>query len=460
MTEQYMLAYGLLEREKLLTRYSEGSLLAARCLLKSGDADGALELIGEDDEENCQWMDEKSAEKTVALSSRTAALRGAIFEAVENRSQAAHWYLEAMRRDVMNYEAFLAMDEKYLLTSEQEEELSQSIRSSRALSEGMLWEIYGCKLNIYGIDGENGILEIPVDLDLMAARAKALYYNCQTEKSLQVCKKIFNVHSSHLSLLTVYLACLVDLGEKNELFYLSHQLVEHKPGSAVSWYAIGCYYLLTGKFDYARHYFRRCTAADSSFGEGWMGFAHAFALQGEHDQAMAAYRTSARMISNCHLPSLCIAMEYLRVNNLGLALKFVENAKLLAPKDPLIYNEMGVIHYRNESYGEALACFRQVFALVGETGMRKRVEWEATLFNVGHVLRKMGNYVEALKHFFMCLSLKPHNASTLSAIGLTYHFSGVIDKAIEYYHLALSKKADDAFTNDMLKRALEEDFRI
>ena len=236
--------------------------------------------------------------------------------------------------------------------------------------------------------------------------------------------------------------------------------MESKPDSPVSWYAVGCYYLLILKFDHSRHYFRRCTSLDASFGPGWLGYAHAFALQGEHDQAMAAYRTSARMIFNSHLPSLCIAMEYLRVSNLSLALKFVQTAKLISPKDPLIYNEMGVIHYKNQEYAQALHSFRIVFQLVGEIEICKRVEWESTIFNVGHSFRKMKKYSDALKHFSICLLLKPNNASTLSAIGLTHHVSNAIDKAIEFYHLALGKKSDDAFTNDMLKRALSSDFQI
>jgi anaphase-promoting complex subunit 6 len=241
----------------------------------------------------------------------------------------------------------------------------------------------------------------------------------------------------------------------DELFYVAHQLVAAKPHASVSWYAVGCYYLLIGKYDHSRHFFRRCTGLDSGFGEAWVGFAHAFALQGEHDQAMAAYRTAARMISSNHIPPLCIAMEYLRVNNVALALKFIDSAQQLCPNDALLYNEMGVAHYKDQEYASALACFQKVVALVGQDVIRKRVEWESTLFNMGHVMRKMRNYPEALKCFSACLSLKPNNPSTLSAIGLTHHLSNNLDKAIEYYHLALAR-SDDAFTNDLLKRALDD----
>jgi len=47
----------------------------------------------------------------------------------------------------------------------------------------------------------------------------------------------------------------------------------------------------------------------------------------------------------------------------------------------------------------------------------------------------------------------------LTAIGLTYHLWNDLDKAIEYYHMALGLRADDAFTIDLLRKALD-DFQI
>jgi hypothetical protein len=76
--------------------------------------------------------------------------------------------------------------------------------------------------------------------------------------------------------------------------------------------------------------------------------------------------------------------------------------------------------------------------------------------------------------FNICLSLKPGNPSVLSSIGLVHHLSNNLDKvcfvfvscgfansfscqAIEFYHLALARSvAEDSFTNDMLKRALDD----
>tara|TARA_B100000519_G_C14087420_1_gene364642 strand:- start:389 stop:802 length:414 start_codon:yes stop_codon:yes gene_type:complete len=111
-------------------------------------------------------------------------------------------------------------------------------------------------------------------------------------------------------------------------------------------------------------------------------------LQDESDQAMVAYRTAAKLFSGCHLCSLFVGMECARTNNLPLAERYFEQAKDVCPNDPLVYNEMGVLHYRNEDYGRAREYFLRVLDLCGD---RRRLEtWETTLSNLGHTCRKLG----------------------------------------------------------------------
>ena len=58
---------------------------------------------------------------------------------------------------------------------------------------------------------------------------------------------------------------------------------------------------------------------DANFGMAWIGFAHSFAFEGEHDQAISAYSTAAKMfkgwfytlISSSHYPAMFIGMQYL-----------------------------------------------------------------------------------------------------------------------------------------------------
>ena len=47
----------------------------------------------------------------------------------------------------------------------------------------------------------------------------------------------------------------------------------------MSWFAVGCYYHLTGNYDSARRYFEKSTHIDNWFAPAWLGYGNAFAAQ-------------------------------------------------------------------------------------------------------------------------------------------------------------------------------------
>jgi tetratricopeptide (TPR) repeat protein len=147
-----------------------------------------------------------------------------------------------------------------------------------------------------------------------------------------------------------------------------------RAGCQIPWFAVGSYYFLIGNNDEARRYFNKATQLDVNLGPAWIGFGHAFAAevwswsrrcpakpafaptrlcllprgrglmactpthprgQGEHDQAMAAYCTAARLLPGSHLPLMYIGMEYTHTNNLSMALRYFERARLLCSTFPL-----------------------------------------------------------------------------------------------------------------------------
>lgn len=114
------------------------------------------------------------------------------------------------------------------------------------------------------------------------------------------------------------------------------RLVEDYPSNALSWFAVGCYYMCTRQFDQARRYFAKATSMDANFAEAWVAFGHAFAALDESDQAMAAYRTAARRFPGLHGPLLGMGLEYSRMNNLPLAQRLLEQAHKLCPEDPQV----------------------------------------------------------------------------------------------------------------------------
>jgi anaphase-promoting complex subunit 6 len=106
----------------------------------------------------------------------------------------------------------------------------------------------------------------------------------------------------------------------------------------LAWFAVGCYYYLTKKYELARKYFQKAISLDRSSIYAWVGMAHSFAIQDESDQAMSVYRTISRLFPGCNLAHLYSGMEYLRTNNLKSAALAFAQAKDISSDDPLIFN--------------------------------------------------------------------------------------------------------------------------
>jgi len=253
--------------------------------------------------------------------------------------------------------------------------------------------------------------------------------------------------------LPVHICSMTRLKLHSELFSLAHQLVEEYPQQAVSWFGVGCYYHMVGDFESARRFFSKATTLNHRFAPAWVGFGHAFAAQDESDQAMAAYRTASRLFPGSHIPWLGIGMEYLRTNHLPLALQYIKQAQLIAPREPLVLHELGVLHYHNGDYAEASNFFLQVATNCQDYDEATR---EPSIFNLGHAYRKLRQFDKAVQWYKEALAINPRSASTYSALGFTQHLQGELQSAIELYHQSLSLKPDDTFTCEMLSEALKD----
>lgn len=51
-----------------------------------------------------------------------------------------------------------------------------------------------------------------------------------------------------------------------------------------------------GKSDSARRYLAKATSLDRLFGPAWLAYGHSFAIENEHDQAMAAYFKASQLM--------------------------------------------------------------------------------------------------------------------------------------------------------------------
>ena len=70
-------------------------------------------------------------------------------------------------------------------------------------------------------------------------------------------------------------------------------------------------------------------------------------------QAMAAYRTAARLFPGLHLPLAGMGMECARMNNAALAEQLLLAAHRTCPGDPLACHELGCLALRARQLGAA-----------------------------------------------------------------------------------------------------------
>ena len=146
-------------------------------------------------------------------------------------------------------------------------------------------------------------------------------------------------------------------------------------------------------------------------------------------------------------------MEYLRTNNTKTALITFNDAKKINDQDPCVFNEIGVIHYKNGSYKEAKDAFESALRVCVD----KYSNVAETIYrNLAHNLRKMKDYSGAISNYEKCLKINPKSPSTYTSLGFTYNLIGKINKALECYHKSSFLKSDDTFTNDLIKQAMED----
>ncbi|XP_054280788.1 cell division cycle protein 16 homolog [Macrosteles quadrilineatus] len=397
-----------------------------------------------------------------ALQSAIELLKGRVYEKLDNRSRAAECFKQALKFDVYCYEAFQALVQHQMLTAVEEKELLSSLPFKDQCGDNdLLPTVYEVLLNKY-----QRLPELPQslphprlsdNLDLEVARAERLYYSCAYRQCFLLTEDILKKDPYHTTCLPIHISCLVELKKINKLFYLAHDLVDLMPERAVSWFAVGCYYFLTGKRDPARRYLGKATSLDRLFGPAWLAYGHSFAAENEHDQAMAAYFSATKLMKGCHLPLLYIGLECGLTNNIRLAERFFTQAQSIAPHDPFVIHEMGIIAFQNQDYNMAEKHFLTALSQVHEINQSIIAEkWEPLLNNLGHTCRKLKKYEESLRYHQQALVLSPQNASTLACIGFVHSLQGNLTEAVDTFHKALGLRRDDSFSLTMLANVIEQ----
>ncbi|OXB80573.1 UNVERIFIED_CONTAM: hypothetical protein H355_014916 [Colinus virginianus] len=418
LTAQYHRAAHALRSRKLDKLYEACRYLAARCHYAAKEHQQALDILDMEEPINKRLFekflkDESGLKDSTtdwemsqsSIKSSICLLRGKIYDALDNRTLATYSYKEALKLDVYCFEAFDLLTSHHMLTAQEEKELLESLPLSKQCTEEeqeLLHFLFENKLKKYNKPSETLIPEsvngLQENLDVVVSLAERHYYNCDFKMCYKRTSLVMEKDPFHANCLPVHIGTLVELNKAN----------------------VGCYYLMVGhKNEHARRYLSKATTLERTYGPAWIAYGHSFAVESEHDQAMAAYFTAAQLMKGYVLNAIFSKVE---ANPWKTAEKWFLDA---LEKIKAIGNEITVD------------------------------KWEPLLNNLGHVCRKLKKYEEALEYHRQALVLIPQNASTYSAIGYIHSLMGNFESAIDYFHTALGLRRDDTFSVTMLGHCIE-----
>ncbi|KAF2703027.1 TPR-like protein [Pleomassaria siparia CBS 279.74] len=507
-TGNYSRAQSFLSRGDLMERTPQCRYLAAHCSIKLGKTEDALSILGDKNpthlisapgsarqklrhvdvntrggarhhkmgsrSERQPTSEERDKEDVNNLKYEAGMcyLRGVCYAKQNSFDRAKECYKVAVQIDVQCFEAFDALMANSLMSPAEEWKFLESLNfdtitvaNNPSLSQEAAQftkTLYTTRLSKYSKPDEfttaTETLSTHYNLadnpDILLANADLKFTQCRFREALALTSSVLTTDKYNFAVLPVHLACLHELGQKNALFLLSHDLADTHPSEPCTWLAVGVYYLSIGRIAEARRYFSKASMMDPHFGPAWIGFAHTFAAEGEHDQAISAYSTAARLFQGTHLPQLFLGMQNLQLNNLSLAHEYLNTAFDLCETDPLLLNEMGVVYYHENQLIDAISMFRRAL-IISDKNEADPDAWLPTRTNLAHALRRSGQLEEALSTFDEVLRHGVKDSGIFTAKGLVLLEMGRSWDAVVALHEALAVAPQDPMATDLLGRALE-----
>lgn len=504
----YPYAESILNRYDLVSNNTEARYLAGHCNIKQARFPEALAILGDKTPQRLLWdngrpgkarASEKAKARTNAFNSGGSRsdndlkhaervsdtrfeasmcyLRGICYAKQNAFDRAKECYKDAVRIDVRCFEAFDQLMRNKLLSPQEEWEflgsldfdsvmVDEDLSTSQQAGE-LAKMLYTTRMSKYShvdelmttVETLESHYNLGSNHDILLAKAETFFTRCRFREALELTTKVLEHDRYNFAVLPTHIACLYELGERNALQLISADFTEHHPDEPVSWLAVGTYYLNIGKIAEARRFFSKSSMMDPHFGPAWIGFAHTFAIEGEHDQATSAYTTAARLFQGTHLPQLYLGQQQLQLHNMDLAQEYLQTAHRLCPTDPIVLNELGVTAYQEDEVAAAIEYFNQ--ALAAEAGLGPDSKsWMSCRTNLGHAYRRAGRMEEALAEFDEVLRGGARDVITYTTKALILLDMGHPLEATTTLHEALALNGQDPTANDLLQRAMEESASI
>jgi anaphase-promoting complex subunit 6 len=496
LNKEYSRCVNLIQKYNVIYYNINFLILYGQALFNCDDYDGVILYLEKEaiSFESQSIDDENNSIKS--MHSIRHLLIGKAYEMKENKQPAIRNYLLALKNDLENIEAFDILINHQLLNTSEKQQLLNTLNFNQ--NNCWLYDYYKSKINdnifmtyksdveidlginkiINEINSENNskfkrennmedinynnistinimdVLYKNNDQSLMLMEAEKMFMARDYTNTYKKLKKINEDDFYNLELIPMLCSSMIELNKIVDLYSLAYKLGNNCNDKFIPWYAVGCYYYAIKKYEISRKYFLKCNQLNKNFPEGWVALGNSYAGEDESDQALNAYRTCLRLFPGCHYSNLYIGMEFVRTNNLKTALIAFQNALQLSQNDPLIYNEIGVVYYKQQIYEEAQNYFIKGIKMCSEDDVSSA--YQTLMINLGHTYRKLKKLKEALEVYMKLYYIDSKNVDVLNGIGFVLSLIGKYNYALDYFHQANFIQSNDSFSITMINKCINE----
>lgn len=372
---------------------------------------------------------------------------GKCAEYEENKEVAIHEYRKALQLNPFCCEAMDALINRHLLGPIDLIKVIESL--SMPANAEMLRSVYKARVPFYRIREQ---LHVPRALELLhVARRERnennlqLAYNCASELLL--------LEPYSKDSVCLLLSILVDMKASQKLFELSRALCKKKSRQELAVYAIGCFHYTILNFEKAGRYFIRAKELNPHFAEAHIAFGHCYARLEEGEEARKVYEKAFSLFPGLHHCAVYLGMQYSRKDQWERAEIEFKKAFDHVPSDPTVLNELGVVYFSGKKFSLAHKFFQMAFDRLPNPYNPSEYQ-DCIVFNLATSCRKLRLYSEAVEYYSQYIKYRPRANCGHFALGLTWHLSGDLFRAIKHYEDALQIKYDSVCAA-MLEHAVE-----
>ena len=489
LNKEYSRCVNLIQKYNVVYYNLNFLILYGQALFNCDDYDSVI-LYLDKDPLPLEFTNQQSPESK-NLNSIRYLLLGKAYEMKENKQPAIRCFLLSLEYDLENIEAFDILISHQLLNPNEKENLLKSLNFTE--NNNWLYDYYQSKINdnifmtyksdaifdlsmgklINEINSENKDINSPNnynnyntnvnimdilykngDQSLMLMEAEKMFLARDYTNTYKKLKKINEEDFYNLDLIPMLCSSLIELNKIVDLYSLAYRLGNNCTDKFIPWYAVGCYYYSIKKYEISRKYFLKCHQLNKNFPDSWLALGNSYAGEDESDQALNAYRTCLRLFPGCHFSNLYIGMEFMRSSNYKTAFIAFQNALDLSKNDPLIYNEIGVVHYKQKNFEEAKEYFIKGIKLCSEDDVSRT--YQTLMINLGHTYRYMKKFKEAMEIYMKLYYIDSKNIDVLNGIGTVLCLLGKYNYALDFFHQANFIQSNDSYAVTMINKCIND----